>query len=110
MEALYNQVSWRHHAKQGTQFGAGKVSDIVAVHQDGAIIDIIEPHKQFDHGGFTGASRADNGHLLARFDHSAEVIDDGFIRRISKVNMSKLYTAVNMYVHFCTGTESSRLM
>ena len=53
------------HAEHAAQVAAGEIPDVVAVHQDGAAVDIVEAHQQLDHGGLAGAGWADDGDLLA---------------------------------------------
>ena len=90
-----------YHAKQGAQVIPGEVADIIAIHEDRALIDIIKTHQQFHHCRFSGARWPYNGHLLPRFYTGAEIVDNDFIRVIPKVDVCKLYASLDVNVQFC---------
>ncbi len=83
------------HGKHLTQIVAGEVSDVVAIYQDRAAVDVVEPHQQFDHGGLASSGRADNGDLLAGGNGCREIIDDDFVRAVAKVDIFELHTTFN---------------
>ena len=86
----------QHHAEQFPQFTSVKIFDIMAVDQDLTGIDVVEPHQQFDHGRLAGTCRADDCHLLPRFYRCGEIMDNDFVRIISKGSVADFHIAVNM--------------
>ncbi len=83
----------QHHAKHIAQIGAGEIFYVVPIHTDGATIDIIEAHQQFDQGGLACAGRADDGNFLTGGNGCREVFDDDFFGVVAKADMLKLHPA-----------------
>ena len=94
--ALKQPCVLQHHAKAFAQGAAVKVPHIVAVQGDGTGIHIIEAHEQLDHGGLACAGGADDGHLLAGLDLTAEIVDDGLVRGVAEAHMVKGDLSVNV--------------
>ena len=90
----------QNHTKQRTQVVPLEGANIIAVYQNGAVVDVIEPHQKLHHRGFACTGRADNRHLLAGFDIGAEIMDDDFFRIVTKAHMSKLHAAFNVDMGF----------
>ena len=80
------------HAEHAAQVIAVELLDVVAVHQDGTAVDIVETHQQLDHGGLAGTGWTDDGDLLARFGVEGKVIDDDLVRTVTEVNILEIYT------------------
>ena len=93
--ALEQPCVLQHHAEALTQGAAVKVPHIVAIQGDGTGIHIIEAHEQLDHGSFARAGRADDGHLLAGLDLTAEIVDDGLVRGVAEADMAECHLSVD---------------
>ncbi len=76
----------------------------MTIHQDGAVVDIVEAHQQLDHGGLAGAGRTDDGDLLAGFGVEREVVDDDLIRVVTEVDILEIHPPGRWSR---TGTEST---
>ena len=81
----------QHHAEHLPELAAVEIADIVSVHQDSTRIDIVEPHKQLDHGGLAGAGRADNGDFLPGLHVGSKIVDDDFIRVVAEADMLEIH-------------------
>ena len=55
----------QHHARAGAHVAATQVGDVLAVEQDAAAVELVEPHDEVDEGGLAGAGRADDRDRLA---------------------------------------------
>ena len=86
----------QHHAEALAQCAAVEVADVVAAQGDGTRIHIVEPHQQLDHGGLTGTGRADDGDLFARFDLTAEIVDDGLIGGVAELDVVEGHLTVDV--------------
>ena len=93
--ALEQPCVLQHHAEALTQGAAVKVPHIVAIQGDGTGIHIIEAHEQLDHGSFARAGRADDSHLLAGLDLTAEIVDDGLVRGVAEADMAECHLSVD---------------
>ena len=96
MRAVVKPGILQDHAEHAAQIAAGEILDVVAIHQDGAAVDIIEAHQQFDHGGLAGAGRADDGDLLAGFGVEGEIVDDDLIRAVAEVDILEIHAALHI--------------
>ena len=65
----------------------------VAVHLQGAAVDLVKAHQQVDQGGFAAAGGADQGNALAGLNAQVHVFNQGHIRHIAELDMLKLHTA-----------------
>ena len=68
----------------------------MTIHQDGAIVDVVETHQQLDHGGLPGAGRTDDGDLLTGFSIEGKVVDDDLIRAVAEVDILEIHTTFNI--------------
>ena len=93
--ALEQPCVLQHHAEALAQSAAVKVTHIVAIQGDGTGIHIIEAHEQLDHGSFARAGRADDSHLLAGLDLTAEIADDGLVRGVAEADMAECHLTVD---------------
>ena len=93
--ALEQPCVLQHHAEALAQSAAVKVTHIVAIQGDGTGIHIIEAHEQLDHGGLACAGGADDGHLLAGLDLTAEIVDDGLVRGVAEADMAECHLTVD---------------
>gem|GEM_PF-2878692 len=69
----------------------------MAVQQDRTAADIIEPHQQLHHCGFSGTGGAYNGDLLSGLYLGTEIVDHALLRLVTKGNMLK----INIALHVC---------
>ena len=81
----------KHHTEHLPQLFPVEPPDIVAAYQNRAAADIVKPHQQLHHGGFSRAGRPYDSHLLSGLHMGAEIIDDGFIRQITEFDILKLH-------------------
>ena len=53
----------RHHADGGAQRGLRDAAHVLAVHQHGALVHVVEAEQQPHHGGLARSARADLAHI-----------------------------------------------
>ena len=62
----------------------------MAVHLQGAAVDLVEPHQQVDQRGLSAAGGANQSNTLAGLHFQIHILDQGHIRHIAELHMLKL--------------------
>ena len=71
----------QHHAEVGAQLTAAERAGVHAVQPDHSAADLVEAHQQ---RRFAAAGRADDRNFLTRLDDEIEILNQRFIRLITK--------------------------
>ena len=78
---------------------AGDAADVGALHLDGTLVHIVEPHQQVDHRGLAAAGGAHQGHPLAGFDFQVEVFNEGPVLLVGKSHFPDGHGALGVLEH-----------
>ena len=87
-----------HNAETAAQIGLADLIDIDAVIADLAVGNVVEAVDEVRDRRLSGASRADEGHLLAGFGVERDVVQDFLIRRVAEVHMVEHDAALELRV------------
>ncbi len=86
----------QHHREHLAQVVPGEGADVAPVHQDRAVVHVVEAHQQLDHRGLACPRRPDDGDLLTGFGLRAEVVDDDFVGHIPKVDILEFDVTIHL--------------
>ena len=75
------------HTEPMAQGGNRQLADIDAIQQDPALLRLIKPAEQADHGGLAGTGGAHQRHMLAGFDPEGEVREDRLVVSVGEGNV-----------------------
>ena len=75
---------------------AGKLTDIRAIQENRALIDIVEAHEQIDERRFAASGWADDGDLIARLHLKVEVFYELAIGIIREADMLHSQAAIEL--------------
>ena len=86
----------QHHGVRAAQALAGDVADIVIIHGDLAVVDIIEAHQQVDQRGFARARGAHDGNQVAAAGVQVQVLKDQPPRLVAKAHVLHFHIAAHI--------------
>src|SRR6185436_19376774 len=72
-----------HHADLGAQALLGDLGDILAVNDNAARFEVVEPKKQADERRLPGAGATDEADLLARLQGKRQILDNAALVAIA---------------------------
>ena len=75
----------------------------MSVDPDGSAVHIIEPHEQFDHGGFSCSGRTYDSDLLSFFYICRKVVNNNPVRVVAEMHMIKLYISLQPFCRYRIG-------
>ena len=87
-----------HDAETAAQIGLADLIDVDAVIADLGVGNVVEAVDEVRDRRLSGAGRADEGHLLARFSIERDVVQDFLVRRVAEVHMVEHDAALELRV------------
>src|SRR5206468_3158024 len=79
----------------------GKISDILAINEDAALLRVIEAQQQADEGGLATAARPYQRDMVSRLDVQLDVAEQVLVMFIGETDVLKLHAAMKRRSSYC---------